>query len=279
GANENTVITFSHDAKVEGQNVPAGSYGFFLVINSDNSGEVILSKSFKSWGSFFYDQAQDQLRAKIQLRDLPYSVESLTYDFMNATKYSAELVLNWEKKQFPVKIEFDVDKIVMANAKEVLKGQTGFNPQSFVTAAGYAMNNNIELEQGVKWIDQAITNGAPNPGNAQGIKYNLLTKLGKTSDAEKLFQNVITNSNENDVNLFAYQLSGQGLHDKAIEAFVSNTKRFPNSPNTWDSLGEGYANKGDKENAIKSFKKSLSMNPPSGVKANSEKFLKQFGAM
>ncbi|HCW06504.1 MAG TPA: hypothetical protein DGG95_03965, partial [Cytophagales bacterium] len=50
GANENTVITFSHDAKVEGQNVPAGSYGFFLVINSDNSGEVILSKSFKSWG-------------------------------------------------------------------------------------------------------------------------------------------------------------------------------------------------------------------------------------
>src|SRR6266478_6479175 len=54
GANENTVIQFSHDAKVEGQPVPAGSYGLTFVINKDNPGEVILSKDYKSWGSFFY---------------------------------------------------------------------------------------------------------------------------------------------------------------------------------------------------------------------------------
>ena len=30
GANENTVIKFSHPVKVEGQAVPAGSYGLFL---------------------------------------------------------------------------------------------------------------------------------------------------------------------------------------------------------------------------------------------------------
>src|SRR5687767_4885014 len=64
GANENTVIKFSHPVKVEGQDVPAGSYGLFFVINQDNSGEVILSKDYRSWGSFFYDQKQDQLRAK-----------------------------------------------------------------------------------------------------------------------------------------------------------------------------------------------------------------------
>ena len=37
--------------------------------------------------------------------------------------------------------------------------------------------------------------------------------------------------------------------------------------------------KGDKKNAIANFKKSLSMNPPANVKANSEKFLKQLGAL
>jgi cytochrome c-type biogenesis protein CcmH/NrfG len=58
-----------------------------------------------------------------------------------------------------------------------------------------------------------------------------------------------------------------------------NTKKYPNSANTWDSLGEAYATKGDKPNAIKNFKKALSLNPPEGVKANSEKFLKQFGAL
>ncbi len=55
GANENTVIQFSYDAKIEGQTVPAGSYGLTFVINKDNTGEVILSKDCKSWGSFFYD--------------------------------------------------------------------------------------------------------------------------------------------------------------------------------------------------------------------------------
>ena len=38
GANENTVIEFSHDAKVEGHEVPAGRYGLFYTINEDNTG-------------------------------------------------------------------------------------------------------------------------------------------------------------------------------------------------------------------------------------------------
>jgi tetratricopeptide (TPR) repeat protein len=67
--------------------------------------------------------------------------------------------------------------------------------------------------------------------------------------------------------------------DKAIEVFKLNTQRHPESPNAWDSLGEGYAIKGDKKNAILNFKKSLSMNPPPNVKANSEKYLKQLGSM
>ena len=89
-----------------------GSYALYFVINKDNTGEVILSKDYKTWGSFFYDPKNDQLRTKIQLRDNA-NTEILTYDFINVNRTSAELVLNWEKKQFPVKIKFDVDKIVM----------------------------------------------------------------------------------------------------------------------------------------------------------------------
>src|SRR5215831_17866221 len=138
GANENTTIRFSENAKVEGQPVPAGIYGLFVVINNDHTGEVILSKSYQSWGSFSYDEKQDLMRAKIQLRDIPFT-EMLTYDFINNTKNSSELVLNWEKKQFPVKIEFDVDKIVMNNAREQLKNTVGFSWQGFSSAANYAL--------------------------------------------------------------------------------------------------------------------------------------------
>ena len=82
GANENTTITFSHDATVQEQPVPAGTYGLFFVVNKDNTGEVVLSKDYRSWGSFFYDPKRDQLRAKIQLREIG-ETEMLTYDLID----------------------------------------------------------------------------------------------------------------------------------------------------------------------------------------------------
>lgn len=276
GANENTTIKFTHEAKVEGQTVPAGTYGLFFVVNKDNTGEVVLSKDSRSWGSFFYDPKHDQLRAKIQTREIP-NTELLTYDFINTSKTAGELVLNWEKKQLPVKIEFDVDKIVMANAAEELKGPVGFNWQGFSSAANYALQNNINQEQALKWIDQAI---AQNRNfNTLNIKSGLLKQTGKSEEADKLVTEAISIATENELNTYGYTLLGQGEHDKAISIFQLNTQRFPKSANTWDSLGEAYATKGDKKNAVTNFKKSLSLNPPANVKANSEKYLKQLGAL
>jgi hypothetical protein len=276
GANENTVITLSHAATIQGTKVAAGSYGLFFVINKDNSGEVVLSKDFRSWGSFWYDPAQDVMRAKITVRDVPHT-ETLTYDFINSDKNSSELVLNWEKKQFPVKIEFPVDEIVMANAKEELKSTTGFTWQGYSSAANYALQNKINMEQGLKWIDQAIAQNK-NFQTLQ-IKAGLLKETGKGDESAKLIKEALTLANENELNIYGYQLLGQNDFDKAIEVLALVTTRFPKSANAWDSLGEAYALKGDKDAAIKPFKKSLTLNPPAGTKANSEKYLKQFGAM
>lgn len=274
GANENTVIRFSHPVKVEGKNVPAGSYGLFFVINKDNTGEVILSKDHKSWGNFFYNPANDQLRSAIHLRNIP-GTELLTYEFINLEKNSAELVLNWEKKQFPVKIEFAVDDIVMANAADELKGAMGFTWQGFNSAANYALQNKVNLEQALNWSDQAIA--INNSFNTQSTKANILSAMGRTAEAEKIMTDALPTANEIEINAYGYQLLGAKNLDKAIEIFILNTNRFPKSANAWDSLGEAYFTKGDKKKAIASFKKSLSLNPPPNVKSNSEKFLQQLG--
>jgi len=274
GANENTVIRFSHPVKVEGRQVPAGDYGLFFTINKDNTGEMILSKDSRSWGSFFYIPEHDQQRSSIQLRSIS-NTELLTYDFINLTKNSAELVLNWEKKQFPVKIEYAVDEIVMANAAEELKGPIGFNWQGYASAANYAMQNKINLDQALTWINLAI---AQNKSFVTlSTKANILEAQGKTAESETIMKDALANATENEINAYGYQLLGTGNKAKAIEVFVLNTTRFPKSANTWDSLGEAYFNNGDTKNAIASFKRSLSLNPPAGTKANSEKFLKQMG--
>ena len=276
GANENTVIEFSHDAKVAGHNVPAGKYGLFFVINKDDSGEVILSKDYRSWGNFFYEPSQDLFREKIQVRSNAHT-EMLTYEFISATKNTVELVLNWEKKQFPVLIEFAVDDIVMANAAEELQGAKGFTWQAMSSAANYAMQNKVNQETALVWIDKALAQQS-NYTNLN-IKSGLLKQLGKTAEAEKIQKEALTVATEVELNQYGYELLNNGKHDEAIKIMVLITERFPQSANAWDSLGEAYTTKGDKENAIKSFKKSLSLNPPKNVKDNSEKFLKQLGAM
>lgn len=276
GANENTTLTLSHDATVEGTRVPAGTYGLFFAVNEDNTGQVILSRDHRSWGSFWYVAANDQLRAQIKIRDIAHT-EVLTYDFINGNKTSTELVLNWEKKQFPVKIAFAVDDIVMANAAEQLKGVTGFSWQGYASAANYALQNKTHTEEAMQWIDQAIV--ANKSFNTLNIKAGLLGLTGKKAEGDALMKDAVAMANENELNAYGYQLLGQSEFDKAIEMLTLNTQRHPASANAWDSLGEAYALKGDSKNAIKNFKKSLTMNPTAAVKANSEKYLKQLGAM
>lgn len=276
GANENTTIEFSHAATVEGKPVPAGKYGLFFVINSDNTGEVVLSKDNRSWGNFFYDPATDLLRANITIRENAMT-EALTYEFINLSKNGTELVLNWEKKQFPVKIEFNVDDIVMANAAEQLKGSMGFTWQGYSSAANYSLQNKIYPEQGLVWADRAATMNKN--FTTLNTKAGLLRIQGKTDEAEKMQAEALTMANEVELNAYGYQLLNQNKMDEAIKVFKENTVRYPDSANAWDSLGEGYAIKGDKENAVKAFKKSLSLNPNEATKANSVKYMKQLGEM
>ncbi|HLX67968.1 MAG TPA: DUF2911 domain-containing protein [Puia sp.] len=278
GANENTVLHLSDPATIEGQAVPAGDYGLFFVINQDNTGEVILSKDYRSWGSFFYDPSHDQMRAKISLKPTSFT-ELLTYDFGNITKNSAELLLNWEKMQFPITITFDVDKIVMANAAQELKSTTGFNWEGYASAANYALRNKLtaDYDQALKWADQSV---AMNSNFTDlSVRSNLLKEMGKTAEAETTMKDAVAVATENELNNYGYQLIADKEQDKAIEVLTLNTQRHPKSANTFDSLGEAYALKGDKKNAIINFKKSLALDPPAATKANSEKYLKQLGAM
>ena len=63
------------------------------------------------------------------------------------------------------------------------------------------------------------------------------------------------------LNRAGYYLMGKGRIDDAITVFEYNTKLFPASGNVFDSLGEAYYNKGDKEKALLNYKHSLELDP------------------
>jgi len=66
---------------------------------------------------------------------------------------------------------------------------------------------------------------------------------------------------ENDLNGYGYYLLSINKNNEAIEIFELNVVLYPKSWNTYDSLGEAYLKNGNKELAIKNYKKSLELNP------------------
>ncbi|PWU05061.1 MAG: hypothetical protein C5B52_00410, partial [Bacteroidetes bacterium] len=78
---------------------------------------------------------------------------------------------------------------------------------------------------------------------------------------DKLSKKQIQPISESSLNSIGYVLLREKKIDDAILIFTENTKVFPESSNAWDSLAEGYMNKGENELAIKYYQKSLALNP------------------
>lgn len=67
---------------------------------------------------------------------------------------------------------------------------------------------------------------------------------------------------ETDLNDWAYRmLNGGGKQKEALEIFKLNVFLYPESANVYDSLAEAYAAHGERELAIKNYKRSLELNP------------------
>ncbi|MDN5285320.1 MAG: hypothetical protein JWR38_1594 [Mucilaginibacter sp.] len=66
---------------------------------------------------------------------------------------------------------------------------------------------------------------------------------------------------ENDINGWGYKLIGQDKKEEALAIFKLNVKLYPQSFNTYDSLGEIMEALGDRAGAIKNYSRSLELNP------------------
>jgi len=66
---------------------------------------------------------------------------------------------------------------------------------------------------------------------------------------------------ESRINAIGYVLLQKKRLPEAIAAFERNVRRFPESWNAYDSLGEAYAAAGDREKAIAAYQRSLDLNP------------------
>jgi hypothetical protein len=99
GANEATTFTTDQTMHIEGQLLPAGEYGFFL-IPGETKWVVIFNRVFDQWGAYDYDKNADILRVEVAPKTLPALNERLVYK-INPTGFS----LIWENLEVPVSVK------------------------------------------------------------------------------------------------------------------------------------------------------------------------------
>ncbi|MEQ8908765.1 MAG: DUF2911 domain-containing protein [Vicingaceae bacterium] len=78
GANEATTFEVDQDLTIEGEELPAGKYAFFVIPEKEGAWTVIFNKEAKQWGAYKYDQSEDALRIKAETSEIDH-VENMNY--------------------------------------------------------------------------------------------------------------------------------------------------------------------------------------------------------
>lgn len=270
GANENTIITFEHDVKVEGKDLKAGTYGLHMAIFPDKA-TLIFSNQSDAWGSFFYDEKYDALRVDVKPVALDKSVEWLKYEFIEHREKYCVIALQWEKLSIPFRVDVDVDKIVYERMREQVIGQRGFNALLMLGAVNYFANKGIYLEEVLPWAQRAANFKSYATLNALSSLYG---KMNKTKEADSVL---------NEALLYATAAqalnAGRGLItakrlDRSLEVFTGNQKKYGDVFQVNAGFMSYYSAKGDFKKALQYANKALAQAPDAAkptITANIEK--------
>ena len=269
GANENTLISFEHDLKVEGKDIKAGTYGFHIALYPDKA-TLIFSNQIGAWGSYYYTEANDVLRVDVKHVKLDKSVEFLKYEFIDHKPKSCVVALQWENLSIPFKIDVDVDNIVVNKIREEVTGPKGFNALNLQAAANYCINNNINLEEALTWAQKSAATKTFPILNTLATAF---TKNNKLAQADSTMNEALLLANTNQYLGYGRSLIAAKRIDKALEVFTKNQQK--NGDNYTVNLGFWYyySASGENKKAIEYANKALLQAPNEQAKSMLNEFL------
>jgi Protein of unknown function (DUF2911) len=224
GANENSTIAFSDDATVEGKPLAAGRYGLHMIPDKDQW-TVIFSKNSTSWGSFSYDEKEDALRVTVKSKPSETG-DVLIYTFDDVKEDSALATLRWDKTAVPFRIAVDVKALTFKSIQKQLRNVGGFTWAGYDEAGQWCLDNNYQLEQGLKWEDTSIQN-EERFENLE-TKSRILDAMGKQNEAAKTLNAALEKANATQLYVYARGLQRSGNASRAFELYPLVVKRDPN---------------------------------------------------
>jgi len=181
GANQPTKVTISAPVKVGDKDVAAGEYVLYTIPGA-NDWAIIFSKNLKAQSLADHKPEDEAARVTAKPVALAAPAETFTIGFEDLRANSATMYLEWDKTRVPVKLTTnDLDKVskgIDAAVKSGKPQEAGF----YYSAASFYLDQNKDLPQALKWVDQAIEKN-PKAYFMQYKKAQILAKLGNKKEA------------------------------------------------------------------------------------------------
>lgn len=257
GANENTTISFSTPVKIEGKELPAGTYAFYAV-PSASQWTLVFSKFTGDWGGYNYDAAEDVLRVNVTPQPAAESQERLSYTFDDVTNSSAIASIRWEKLRIPIKIDVDLKSTVRTAIATSLRGGKHWDAPSWSAAARWELRNG-DPDTALQYADHALSLSV----NLSTLrtKAAVLEKKGDAKGAAELRDRAKGLATESETIVLAYQpLVAAKKYDEAVTWLNNYAAAHPSSSELWrvhNGLGDVYAAKGDKTKARQYYDQAM----------------------
>lgn len=177
GANAATKLTFSTAVKLNGTDIPAGTYALFTIPGADEW-TIIISKNVTQ-SPLQYDEKGDVARFKATPLQLSEQIETFMIEFNNVHDESADMNLIWDHTVVPINIGIELTSKLVSQIEAVMASDA--KPKPYFQAAMFYYDHGQDLQKASQWVDAAITEREAY--YIVHLKAKILAKLGDKEGA------------------------------------------------------------------------------------------------
>ncbi len=182
GANQATKITFSTPVKLEGNDIPAGTYALFT-IPGEKEWTIIISKNAAQWGAFQYNEKDDVVRFKVTPVTLAESIETFTIEFNHIRDESAVLNLVWDKTVVPIHLKVEVTDKLVPQIEAAMSAPGKKSDGFYFQAATFYYNHDLDLKKALDWVNAGLADNSRISYEMLHLKAQILAKQGDKAGA------------------------------------------------------------------------------------------------
>lgn len=188
GANSPTNISFSRDVKINGTDVPAGTYALYMMPKASGKWSVVLNsdENAQAWGR---DEDNDVVSAPLMVSNVDKH-ERLVYMITDFDNASATVSMIWDRTKASFKVDLHTADQALTAIKRATDGlwRDSFGAARYLMAAGdYDMaleQINLSLSMNENWFNT-------------WVKAQILSKKGMNAEAYKHAEKAMKLGNEN----------------------------------------------------------------------------------